>query len=231
MAARSTRGRLRPGAISLSDPGDTIWMGAIDATASRRQLHPEHLPGIRLRRRAPVLGRRMAEPRLLFSLDPAARQTRWNPAAGLFTPLNPAFARSRRRPHVSSALWAARGRRNPEAAIFTRFVTFGHESAGAICAPRWVLGRTWGSTVTNLRMESRFDPALIDALRNAGHDVELVGPFEEIWSPPAQSFCTAPEIRLASSRALPIHAATAGPRVLNKKGAAATATPLSCLRV
>ena len=44
----------------------------------------------------------------------------------------------------------------------------------AIDAPRWLLGRTWGSTVTNLRMESRFDGNLIDRLLSAGHDVEVL---------------------------------------------------------
>lgn len=72
------------------------------------------------------------------------------------------------------------GQPQTKAAVYTRYVTFGQDLQRAISAPRWVLGRTWGSTVTNLRMESRFDPALIDALRNAGHDVELVGPFEEM---------------------------------------------------
>jgi gamma-glutamyltranspeptidase/glutathione hydrolase len=44
----------------------------------------------------------------------------------------------------------------------------------AIDAPRWLLGRTWGSTHTNLRMESRFDGALVERLLSAGHDVEML---------------------------------------------------------
>jgi gamma-glutamyltranspeptidase/glutathione hydrolase len=44
----------------------------------------------------------------------------------------------------------------------------------AIDAPRWLLGRTWGSTVTNLRMESRFDGNLVDRLMSAGHDVDVL---------------------------------------------------------
>ena len=35
-------------------------------------------------------------------------------------------------------------------------------------------GRTWGSTITNLRMESRFDGNLIDRLLSAGHDVAVL---------------------------------------------------------
>jgi oxamate amidohydrolase len=46
--------------------------------------------------------------------------------------------------------------------------------ARALDAPRWLLGRTWGATRTNLRMESRFDGALVDRLLSAGHDVEML---------------------------------------------------------
>jgi gamma-glutamyltranspeptidase/glutathione hydrolase len=50
----------------------------------------------------------------------------------------------------------------------------------SISAPRWLLGRTWGSENTNLRVEDRFAPGLYEQLRRAGHDVEIVGPYEEI---------------------------------------------------
>ena len=36
------------------------------------------------------------------------------------------------------------------------------------------LGRTWGSTQTNLRLESRFDGNLVDRLMAAGHDVAVL---------------------------------------------------------
>ena len=40
--------------------------------------------------------------------------------------------------------------------------------------------RTWGAETTNLRIENRFDPAVIGELRSAGHDVEVVGPYDEV---------------------------------------------------
>ena len=46
--------------------------------------------------------------------------------------------------------------------------------AKALDAPRWLLGRTWGSAHTNLRMEARFDGNLVDRLMSAGHDVEVL---------------------------------------------------------
>ena len=47
----------------------------------------------------------------------------------------------------------------------------------AITAPRWLLGRTWGETTTTLKMETRFDPAIVEGLRALGHDVESLTPF------------------------------------------------------
>jgi gamma-glutamyltranspeptidase/glutathione hydrolase len=64
--------------------------------------------------------------------------------------------------------------------LFSRYVMGGVGLQQAITAPRWLLGRTWGSEQTNLRIENRFDPAVFDALRNAGHDLEVIGDFDEV---------------------------------------------------
>jgi gamma-glutamyltranspeptidase/glutathione hydrolase len=66
------------------------------------------------------------------------------------------------------------GQPQSQAAIYSRYVTFRQPLAEALDRPRWLLGRTWGSTVTNLRMESRFDGNLIDQLLTAGHDVDVL---------------------------------------------------------
>ena len=61
-----------------------------------------------------------------------------------------------------------------QAAVFTRHVLYKQPLDQALDAPRWLLGRTWGSTHTNLRMENRFDGNLIDRLMSAGHDVAVL---------------------------------------------------------
>jgi gamma-glutamyltranspeptidase/glutathione hydrolase len=58
--------------------------------------------------------------------------------------------------------------------VFTRYATFRQPLEQAIERPRWLLGKTWGSSHTNLRMESRFDGNLIDQLFSAGHDVDVL---------------------------------------------------------
>ena len=44
----------------------------------------------------------------------------------------------------------------------------------ALDRPRWILGRTWGTNITNLRLESRFSEALIEQLRRAGHELQVL---------------------------------------------------------
>jgi gamma-glutamyltranspeptidase/glutathione hydrolase len=62
-----------------------------------------------------------------------------------------------------------------QAALFTRYVGFRVPLAEALDRPRWALGQTWGTPHASLLVESRFDGALAEALRAAGHDVEMLG--------------------------------------------------------
>ena len=50
----------------------------------------------------------------------------------------------------------------------------------AITAPRWLLGKTWGDDTTSLKIEENADAALINALRAAGHQVELTPAFSSL---------------------------------------------------
>jgi gamma-glutamyltranspeptidase len=72
------------------------------------------------------------------------------------------------------------GQPQTQSVVYTRYAHFGQNLAEAIAGPRWLLGRTWGAEKTSLRIENRFAPEVIEALRAAGHDVETVGPFDEV---------------------------------------------------
>jgi gamma-glutamyltranspeptidase/glutathione hydrolase len=63
---------------------------------------------------------------------------------------------------------------------YVGLIDFGRNVQEAVSAPRWLLGRTWGEESTNLKMEERFAPEIVDALRVRGHDIEVLGPFEEV---------------------------------------------------
>ena len=108
-----------------------------------------------------------------FSLDPNALNA-LAPGRLPFHTLNPALAALKDGRVIAYGTMGGDGQPQTQAAVFTRHVLFGQPLDEAIDAPRWLLGRTWGSTHTNLRMESRFDGNLIDRLMSAGHDVEVL---------------------------------------------------------
>jgi gamma-glutamyltranspeptidase/glutathione hydrolase len=114
-----------------------------------------------------------------FSLDP----THHNSLAPLRRPfhtIQPAMAQLSDGRVMSYGTMGGEGQPQTQAMVFARHVLHDQALQAAITAPRWLLGRTWGSESTSLRIESRFDDEMIKQLRKAGHNVEVVGDFEEI---------------------------------------------------
>jgi gamma-glutamyltranspeptidase len=64
--------------------------------------------------------------------------------------------------------------------LFTRYAYLGRSLQAAITEPRWVLGRTWGQNTNTLKLEGRFAADVVAALRERGHDVEVVADFDEM---------------------------------------------------
>jgi gamma-glutamyltranspeptidase/glutathione hydrolase len=91
-----------------------------------------------------------------------------------FHTLNPALAVLADGRVIGYGTMGGDGQPQTQAALFTRHVLYRMALDRAIDAPRWLLGRTWGSSHTNLRLESRFDDELVDRLLSAGHDVEVL---------------------------------------------------------
>ena len=153
--------------------GDTIWMGAADASglvvSYIQSLYWEFGSGCVLPRTGIVMQNRGAS----FSLDPKALNA-LAPGRRPFHTLNPAIAELKDGRVIAYGTMGGDGQPQSQAAVFTRYVTFRQPLERALDAPRWLLGRTWGSTHTNLRMESRFDGNLIDRLLSAGHDVAVL---------------------------------------------------------
>jgi len=97
-----------------------------------------------------------------------------------FHTLNPAMARLNDGSVLTYGTMGGEGQPQTQSAVFTRNVLFGQDLQEAITAPRWLLGKTWGDETTTLKLENRFDPALIEKLKSAGHAVEVVGPYEDM---------------------------------------------------
>ena len=153
--------------------GDTIWMGAADASglvvSYIQSLYWEFGSGCVL----PGTGILMQNRGASFSLDPKSLNV-LSPGRRPFHTLNPALAKLKDGRLIAYGTMGGDGQPQSQAAVFTRYVNFRQPLDRALDAPRWLLGRTWGSTHTNLRMESRFDGNLVDRLLSAGHDVAVL---------------------------------------------------------
>jgi gamma-glutamyltranspeptidase len=157
-----------------SGKGDTIWMGAADSSglvvSYIQSLYWEFGSACVLPRTGVVMQNRGAS----FSLEPGAVNP-LQPGRKPFHTLNPALAVLRDGRVMAYGAMGGDGQPQSQAALFTRHVLYRQPLDEAVDRPRWLLGRTWGSTHTNLRLESRFADGLIDRLSSAGHDVEVMG--------------------------------------------------------
>lgn len=161
----------RPSAL-----GDTTWFGAADCrgqvVSCIQSTYFEFGSGLVL----PETGITWQNRGSSFRLVPDG----WNalkPGRKPFHTLNPAMALFDDGRVMAYGTMGGEGQPQTQAAIFSRYAWFGTPLQEAISRPRWLLGRTWGETSTTLKLEDRFDPATIEALRAAGHDVEILDAF------------------------------------------------------
>ena len=169
-------------AASLSESrsnGDTVWLGAIDrdgnAVSFIQSNYWEFGSGVI----SPSTGITWQNRGTSFNLD-QNHHNHLAPYKRPFHTIQPALALLSDGRVMPYGTMGGEGQPQTQAMIFARYVLGNVSLQEAITAPRWLLGRTWGQVKTNLRIERRFDNSLYEALRLAGHDVELVGSFEEI---------------------------------------------------
>ncbi|MFT9258579.1 MAG: gamma-glutamyltransferase family protein [Acetobacter sp.] len=178
LAAGIDRYRAMPWPVP-SQQGDTTWMGAIDGTGLAvsmiQSLYFEFGSGVFLPRTGLLWQNRGAS----FQLEPGA----WNayePGRKPFHTLNPALARFDDGRVMVYGTMGGEGQPQTQAAIFTRYARFGMGLQQAVIAPRWLLGRTWGSTSNTLKVESTLNAGVVARLEQAGHVVERVAPFSSL---------------------------------------------------
>ena len=159
--------------------GDTIWMGAADASglvvSYIQSLYWEFGSGVVL----PKTGVLMQNRGTGFSLERGALNIL---EPGRLPPhtLNPALAALRDGRVIAYGTMGGDAQPQIQAELFTRHVLYKQPLDVALDAPRWLIGRTWGSAHGSLMVEGRFDGNLIDRLISAGHDVMPLGePYAE----------------------------------------------------
>ena len=161
-----------------TDPGDTIWMGVIDgngiAVSFIQSIYHEFGSGVVL----PSSGVNWQNRGCSFSLDPKHVNT-LEPRKKSFHTLNPAMAQLADGSSMVYGTMGGDGQPQTQATIFNRVMRYGDHPQQAIERPRWLLGRTWGQSSDSLKLESRFDPAVVAQLRALGHEVETIAAWDE----------------------------------------------------
>jgi gamma-glutamyltranspeptidase/glutathione hydrolase len=155
------------------DKGDTVWLGAIDrdglAVSMIQSIYFEYGSGCVLPETGIVWQNRGAA----FFLDkPGPR--RLAPGRKPFHTLNPALARLKDGRVMVYGTMGGEGQPQTQSAVFSRYAMYGAPLQQAVTAPRWLLGKMWGEETMTLKLEGRYDPALVTAMRDAGHNVELL---------------------------------------------------------
>jgi oxamate amidohydrolase len=153
--------------------GDTVWMGAADLSglvvSYIQSIYWEFGSGCVL----PATGVLMQNRGASFSLDRRALNA-LEPGRRPFHTLNPALAVLDDGRIMAYGTMGGDGQPQTQAAVFTRHVLYRVPLAEAIDRPRWLLGRTWGSAVTSLRVEDGLDGNALDRLLGAGHEVDML---------------------------------------------------------
>lgn len=166
-----------PWPAPVSD-GDTTWMGVVDAqrraVSMIQSIYFEFGSGVVL----PGSGIWWQNRGCSFDLKPG-RLRSLEPGRKPFHTLNPAMATLNDGRLLVYGTMGGEGQPQTQAAVFSRYVWGGHNVRSAVAAPRWLLGRTWAEQSTTLKLEARYAPEVIQALRDKGHPVELVADYDE----------------------------------------------------
>ena len=164
---------------NLTQKGDTVWLGAVDkegrAVSFIQSIYWEFGSGTVLENSGIMWQNRG----ISFSLD-AAHHNCLKPHRRPLHTIQPAIARLADGRVMTYGTMGGEGQPQTQAMVFARHIMYGQGLQEAVTAPRWLLGRTWGADTMNLRIENRFDPAVIQSLREAGHDMEEIGAFDEV---------------------------------------------------
>ena len=96
------------------------------------------------------------------------------PGKRTFHTLIPALLLQGGKPYLAFGAMGGEGQPQSQAALVTRIVDFGYDVQQAIEAPRWLMGRTWGTRSRNLSLEGRISDEVARELKRRGQPVQMV---------------------------------------------------------
>ena len=96
------------------------------------------------------------------------------PGKRTFHTLIPALLLRGGKPYLAFGSMGGEGQPQSQAALVTRIVDFEYDVQQAIEAPRWLMGRTWGTRSRNLSLEGRISDEVARELKRRGQPVQMV---------------------------------------------------------
>lgn len=113
-----------------------------------------------------------------FSLDDA-HPNRLEPGKRSFHTLIPGMLLKDGEPDLVYGTMGGEGQPQTHAALVTRLVDFGYDVQQAIEAPRWLMGRTWGTKSLDLSLEGRVPDGVIRELERRGQPVKVLADWDD----------------------------------------------------
>ena len=160
-------------------PGDTVWMAARDQHGQMvsfiQSIYWEFGSGIVMRDGGFTWNNRGVS----FSLN----NEHINALAPNKKPahtLNPAFARFHDGRRLAYGTMGGEGQPQTQAKVFSDYTWRNQSIEQAVAAPRWLLGRTWGDTSTNLKIEQSLADSLGTELDRLKHKWQAVADCNEM---------------------------------------------------
>lgn len=96
------------------------------------------------------------------------------PGKKTFHTLIPALMTRDGKPYLAFGSMGGEGQPQTQAAMITRIIDFGYDVQQAIEAPRWLMGRTWGTKSRNMSLEGRIPDQVVRELKRRGQPVQMV---------------------------------------------------------
>jgi len=113
-----------------------------------------------------------------FSLDDN-HVNRLEPGKRTFHTLIPALLTRDGSTELVYGAMGGEGQPQTHAALVTRLVDFGYDVQQAIEAPRWLMGRTWGTQSKDLSLEGRVSDGVIRELERRGQPVKMLADWDD----------------------------------------------------
>lgn len=108
-----------------------------------------------------------------FALD-EKHPNHLQPGKRTFHTLIPGLLTKDQKPYLAFGSMGGEGQPQSQAALVTRLIDFGYDVQQAIEAPRWLMGRTWGTRSRNMSLEGRISDEVVRELKRRGQPVQMV---------------------------------------------------------